>query len=113
MSSCEGTSGEVFRKLAEQKENRIERASDARSCAHVICDPAEVCGVAGGGVHQGQERDHLARVYGRAGAELRRAAFLGRGYFVSTVGRDEELVREYIRNQEEEDERLDQMNLWR
>jgi putative transposase len=32
---------------------------------------------------------------------------------VSTVGRDEAVIREYIRKQEEEDKRLDQMNLWR
>jgi putative transposase len=32
---------------------------------------------------------------------------------VSTVGRDEAVIRNYIRNQEEEDQRLDQMNLWR
>jgi REP element-mobilizing transposase RayT len=39
--------------------------------------------------------------------------FWARGYFVSTVGRDEEMIRNYIRNQEEEDNRLEQMNLWR
>jgi putative transposase len=39
--------------------------------------------------------------------------FWARGYFVSTVGRNEEMIREYIRNQEKEDNRLDQMNLWR
>jgi len=38
---------------------------------------------------------------------------LGTGYFVSTVGRDEKVIREYIRNQEEEDQRLDQLDLWR
>jgi len=37
----------------------------------------------------------------------------GRGYFVSTVGRDETTIREYIRSQEKEDERLEQMNLWK
>jgi len=36
-----------------------------------------------------------------------------RGYFVSTVGRDEATIREYIRNQEREDDRLDQLNLWK
>ena len=36
-----------------------------------------------------------------------------RGYFVSTVGRDEEVIRRYIQNQEEEDQRLEQMNLQR
>lgn len=39
--------------------------------------------------------------------------FWARGYFVSTVGRDETLIREYIRTQEREDQRLDQLNLWR
>jgi len=37
--------------------------------------------------------------------------FWARGYFVSTVGLDEEVVREYIRNQEKEEERLEQLEL--
>jgi len=37
--------------------------------------------------------------------------FWARGYFVSSVGRDEAAIREYI--QEQEDQRLDQLNLWR
>jgi hypothetical protein len=32
---------------------------------------------------------------------------------VSTVGRDEVTIREYIGSQENEDERLDQMNMWK
>jgi hypothetical protein len=36
----------------------------------------------------------------------------GRWYFVSTVGCDEEVIRNYIRNQEQEDQGLEQMNLW-
>ncbi len=40
-------------------------------------------------------------------------SFWARGYFVSTVGRDEELIRNYIREQEREDEKLDQLMLWR
>ncbi len=41
--------GEVFRKLAEQKESRIEEGhTDAGSGAHDDCDPAEVCGTPGG-----------------------------------------------------------------
>jgi putative transposase len=34
-------------------------------------------------------------------------------YFVSTVGRDETAIREYIRNQEVEDKRLDQLKMWK
>jgi putative transposase len=32
---------------------------------------------------------------------------------VSTVGRDEKAIREYIRNQEVEDKRLDQLRMWK
>jgi len=39
--------------------------------------------------------------------------FWVRGYFVSTVGRDEEVIRNYIRHQEKEDEKLEQLGLWR
>ncbi len=38
-------------------------------------------------------------------------SFWARGYFVSTVGLDEEVVREYIRHQEKEEQRLEQLNL--
>jgi putative transposase len=37
--------------------------------------------------------------------------FWARGYYVTTVGRDETVIREYIRRQEEADQRLDQMNM--
>jgi putative transposase len=39
-------------------------------------------------------------------------SFWARGYFVSTVGRDETVIRAYIRHQEQEDQRLDQLKLW-
>jgi len=37
--------------------------------------------------------------------------FWARGYWVSTVGRDEVAVRRYIQEQEKEDQRLDQLTL--
>jgi putative transposase len=37
--------------------------------------------------------------------------FWAKGYFVSTVGRDEKVIREYIRHQEKEDRRIEQMKL--
>jgi len=39
--------------------------------------------------------------------------FWARGYFVSTLDRDEEVIGEYTKIQEKEDERLDQLRLWR
>jgi putative transposase len=36
-----------------------------------------------------------------------------RGYLVSTVGKDEAAVRKYIQEQETEDQRLDQLEMFR
>ena len=38
--------------------------------------------------------------------------FWARGYYVSTVGKDEDAVRAYIQHQEKEDKRLDQLKLF-
>ena len=65
------------------------------------------------GVIKGKSAIHLARVYGEHRRNFVGQSFWARGYFVSTVGRDEEVIRNYIRNQEQEDQRLEQMNLWR
>ncbi len=65
------------------------------------------------GFIKGKSAIHLARVYGERERNLVGQHFWARGYYVSTVGRDEAVIREYIRNQEQEDKRLDQMNLWR
>ena len=87
-------------------------ASDGRSCSHDVVDPAEVFGIRGGGVHQGEECDSdCTKIYG-SDEELCWVEFLGEGYYVSTVGRDEAQVRNYIREQEKEDRRLDQLKMF-
>jgi REP-associated tyrosine transposase len=65
------------------------------------------------GFIKGKSAIHLARVYGERKQNFVGQHFWGRGYMVSTVGRDEAVIREYIRNQEQEDQRLDQLNLWK
>lgn len=64
------------------------------------------------GYIKGKSAIHIARVYGERKRNFVGQSFWARGYFVSTVGRDEETIREYIRHQEAEDKRLDQMKLW-
>ena len=65
------------------------------------------------GFIKGKSAIHLARVYGEKKRNFVGQHFWARGYYVSTVGRDEQVIREYIRQQEAEDKRLDQINLWR
>jgi putative transposase len=65
------------------------------------------------GYIKGKSAIHLARVYGERKRNFVGQHFWARGYFVSTVGRDETAIRDYIRNQEKEDARIDQRGLWR
>ncbi|MBZ2176418.1 MAG: IS200/IS605 family transposase, partial [Acidobacteria bacterium] len=64
------------------------------------------------GYIQGKSAIHVARVYGERKRNFVGQHFWARGYYVSTVGRDEAVIREYIRNQEKEDERMDQLKLY-
>jgi len=106
--------GEVFRQWAGQKESRIEEGHMMIDHVHMmIAIPPKYAVSQVVGYIKGKSAIHLARVYGERKRNFVGQHFWARGYFVSTVGRDEELVREYIRNQEEEDKRLDQLNLWR
>ena len=58
------------------------------------------------GYIKGKSAIHLARVYGERKRNFVGQSFWARGYFVSTVGRDEAVIRRYIREQEKQDERL-------
>ena len=63
------------------------------------------------GFLKGKSAIAIARNFGGRSRNFTGEVFWARGYFVSTVGLDEAMVRAYIRNQEDEDERYDQMNL--
>jgi putative transposase len=106
--------GEVFRKLAEQKESRIEQGHLLPDHVHMmIAIPPKYAVSQVIGFIKGKSAIHLARMYGEKRRNFVGQHFWARGYFVSTVGRDEEVIREYIKKQEAEDERLEQLNLWR
>jgi putative transposase len=104
--------GEVFRKLATQKESKIEEGHLMPDHVHMMITPKYAVSQVVGYI-KGKSAIHLARVYGERKRNFVGQHFWARGHFVSTVGRDEVAIREYIRNQEQEDKRLDQMNLWR
>jgi len=105
--------GEVFRKLAEHKESQILEGHLMLDHVHMlIAIPPKYAVSQVVGYIKGKSAIHLARVCGERKRNFVGQHFWARGYFVSTVGRDEATVREYIRNQEQEDHRLDQMKLW-
>jgi len=109
-----GYLGEVFRKLAEQKESRIEGGRLLPDHVHMlIAIPPKYAVSQVIRFIKGKCAIHLARVYGERKRNFVGQHFWARRFFVSTVGRDERVIREYISKQEEEDKPLDQLNLWR
>jgi putative transposase len=106
--------GEVFRRLAEQKGSRIEEGHLMPDHVHMMISiPPKYAVSQVIGYIKGKSAIHLARVYGERKRNFVGQHFWARGYFVSTVGRDEAVIRAYIRAQEQEDRRLDQMEMWR
>ena len=104
--------GEIFHKLAMQKESRIEEGHLMSDHVHMmIAIPPKHAVSQVVGYIKGKSAIHLARSYGERKRNFVGQHFWARGYFVSTVGREEAVIREYIRTQEEEDKRLDQLKL--
>lgn len=106
--------GEVLKRLAEQKQCRVEEGHLMSDHVHMLLAiPPKYAVSAVVGFMKGKSAIHLARTYGERRQNFVGQHFWARGFFVSTVGRDEEVIRAYIRNQEKEDQRLDQLQLWK
>ena len=104
--------GEVFRQLAQRKECEILEGHLMPDHVHMlIAIPPKHAVSQVVGYMKGKSAIHIARVYGERRRNFVGQSFWARGYFVSTVGRDEEVIRKYIRDQEKEDERLEQLKL--
>ena len=105
--------GEVFKRLAEQKESHVVEGHLQSDHVHILLSiPPKYAVSQVVGFIKGKSAIHLARVYGERKQNFVGLHFWARGFLVSTVGRDEAVVREYIRNQEKEDQRLEQLKIW-
>jgi putative transposase len=103
--------GEVFRQLAERKESRIVEGHLMGDHVHMLISiPPKHAVSQVVGYIKGKSAIYIARTFGERKSNFVGQHFWARGFFVSTVGRDEEQIRHYIREQEKEDERLDQLN---
>ncbi len=104
--------GEVFHRLAGQRESRIEEGHVMSGHVHMMLSiPPKYAVSQVVGYIKGKSAIHVARTYLGRQRNYAGKHFWARGYFVSTVGRDEQVIREYIRHQEREDRRIDQMTL--
>ena len=103
---------EVFWGLARQKECEIEEGHLLPDHVHMMISiPPKYAVAQVVGYLKGKSAIHIARVHAGRRRNFAGQHFWARGYFASTVGRDEQTIREYIRIQEAEDRRLAQLNL--
>ena len=104
--------GPVLRELARQRESEIEEGQMMSDHVHILISiPPKYSVSQVVGYIKGKSAIHIARTYMGRQRNFTGEHFWARGYYVSTVGLDESVVRQYIQNQEAEDQRLEQLNL--
>ena len=104
--------GTVFRSLAEQWECKVEEGHLMPDHVHMLLSVPPKHSVSSMmGFIKGKSAIHIARVYAGRRRNFVGQHFWARGYWVSTVGKNEAAVRQYIQDQEKEDKRLEQLGL--
>jgi len=105
--------GEILKELALQKESKIIEGHLMGDHVHVlIAIPPKYSVSQVVGYIKGKSAIHIARTYAGRKHNFVGQSFWARGYFVSTVGRNEEIVKEYIKKQEATDRKIDQLELF-
>lgn len=104
--------GSVFRDLARRKESGVIEGHLMPDHVHMLVSiPPKYAVSQVIGFIKGKSAIHIARTYSERKRSFVGQHFWARGYFASTVGRDEAVIRRYIQNQEVEDRRQDQLGL--
>jgi putative transposase len=105
--------GPVLRELAQQRECRVEEGHLQLDHVHMLLSiPPKYAVAQVLGYIKGKSAIHIARTYLGRRQNFTGQHFWARGYYVSTVGRDEATIREYIKKQQAEDQRLDQLDMF-
>jgi putative transposase len=106
--------GETLHELARQRESRILEGHLCIDHIHVLMEIPPKYSVAQViGYIKGKSAISIARTYMGKRQNFTGQNFWARGYYVSTVGLNEEVIKGYIRKQETEDKRLDQLELFK
>jgi len=105
--------GEVFRELARRKESEILEGHLMPDHAHMLISiPPKYAVSQVVGFIKGKSAIHIAREFFGRRKNFAGEEFWARVYHVSTVGRNEEAIRRYIKEQEREDRKIDQLKLY-
>ena len=106
--------GQVFRGLALQRESTVLEGHLIGDHVHMMISiPPKYSVSQVVGFIKGKSAIHIARNFGGRKRNFTGENFWARGYYVSTAGKDEETVREYIKRQYEEDRRVDQLHMFK
>lgn len=99
---------EVLIDLALQQESKVEEGHMMPDHIHLLLSiPPKHSVSKVVGYLKGKSAIWIARKVNGSKRNFYGQSFWARGYFVSTAGKDESVVREYIRRQEEEDRKFD------
>jgi len=105
--------GDIMRELATQKESKIIEGHLMSDHVHILISiPPKYAVSQVVGFIKGKSAIQIARNFQGRKKNFVGQHFWARGYYVSTVGKDETAVRDYIKKQEQEDKRYDQMKLF-
>jgi len=105
--------GALLKDLARQKESTVVEGHLMGDHVHMLLSiPPKYAVSQVIGFIKGKSAIHIARMYLGQKKNFTGMHFWSRGYFVTTVGADEETVRTYIKQQEIEDKRLDQLTMF-
>jgi putative transposase len=106
--------GQLFHELAKQKGCEIVEGHLMADHVHMcISIPPKYAVSNVVGFIKGKSAISIARHFMGKAKNFTGENFWARGYFVSTVGLDEQVVRAYIREQEKEEERYEQLSLFK
>jgi len=106
--------GQIFKELAQNRESEVLEGHMMAEHVHMLISiPPKYSVAQVVGYIKGKSAIHIARNYLGHRKNFTGEQFWARGYHVSTVGRDEETIREYIKTQEAEDRRVEQLNLFK
>ena len=102
----------VMKELARQKESEILQGALMPDHVHMlIAIPQKYAVSSVIGYIKGKSAIYIARNFRGKKRNFVGESFWARGYFVSTIGLDEGMIRNYIKNQEKEDKRIEQLRL--
>ena len=104
--------GEILRKLCEQKKVELIEAEACPDHIHMLVSLPPYLSVAQFmGYLKGKSSLMIFDRHANMKYKYGRRNFWARGYYVDTVGKNERMIREYIRNQLEEDYMSDQVTM--